>query len=183
MSRGLGDVYKRQVYLKASIGGATEEVFVLVPEDSSESVELVVKNKHWCFWYHKWEEGKLWLKLTNTVQGYEGAALRTESVAGAADEAGAEGSMESEPPSIADTPAFGGTGDAVSDAFAPPAPGVWNVSHDGQSDFVVTLRCAGGSVLVQDTTGPVAESVRIDFPEGPCRWEVEADGNWALAPQ
>src|SRR5260221_10811138 len=34
-------------------------------------------------------------------------------------------------------PAFSGTGDAVSAYFAPPAATLWDVSHDGQTSFVV----------------------------------------------
>lgn len=84
---------------------------------------------------------------------------------------------------ITDTAAFSGKGDAVSGAFVPPKGGPWNVIHDGESNFVVLLHCAGGSDLIQNEIGSVSGSIMVSFLEGPCLWEVEADGKWSLAPR
>jgi len=81
------------------------------------------------------------------------------------------------------TPNFSGSGDGVSGYFTPPAPGVWNISHDGQSTFYVYAHCLGGSVLVEDRGGAVQDAPRVEFPRGPCFWEVRADGAWSLQPQ
>ncbi|MDO8613230.1 MAG: hypothetical protein Q7R32_10475 [Dehalococcoidia bacterium] len=83
----------------------------------------------------------------------------------------------------ATTAAFSGIGDAASGLFEPPSDGPWNVSHDGESNFAVWAHCAGGSDLVQNEIGSVAGSTVIQFEDGPCMWEVEADGNWSLQPR
>ncbi len=82
-----------------------------------------------------------------------------------------------------DTALFSGKGDAVSGAFVPPGNGAWDVSHDGKANFIVMLHCAGGSDIVQNEIGAVSGSIMVAFPEGPCLWEVQADGNWRLAPR
>ena len=80
------------------------------------------------------------------------------------------------------SPAFSGTGDAVSAYFTPPAAGTWSASHDGQSSFFVFAHCLGGSVAVEDRVGAFQDTPRIEFPRGPCFWEVRADGAWKLLP-
>jgi hypothetical protein len=81
------------------------------------------------------------------------------------------------------TPNFKGTGDAVSGYFTPPSAGTWQLQHDGQSQFYVYAHCLGGSALVEDSSASVQESKQLEFPRGPCFWEVRADGNWSLQPQ
>jgi hypothetical protein len=79
--------------------------------------------------------------------------------------------------------AFTGTGDGVSPYFPPPAAGTWTVSHDGQTGFFVYAHCLGGSIVVEDKTGPFQDTPQVEFPRGPCFWEVRADGTWSLKPQ
>jgi hypothetical protein len=79
-------------------------------------------------------------------------------------------------------PPFSGQGDAVSAYFTPPAAGTWNISHDGQSNFFVYAHCLGGSIVVEDKTGPFEDSPQVEFGRGPCFWEVRADGAWSMAP-
>jgi len=79
-----------------------------------------------------------------------------------------------------DSAVFAGKGDDVSDLFEPPNDGPWQVKHDGQSNFVVYLHCAGGSSLVQNEIGSVNASLVVQFDDGPCLWEVQADGSWSL---
>jgi hypothetical protein len=79
-------------------------------------------------------------------------------------------------------PAFSGTGDAVSPYFPPPQPQSWNVAHDGQSAFFVYAHCLGGSIVVEDKTGVFQDTPQVEFPRGPCFWEVRADGAWNLTP-
>lgn len=78
---------------------------------------------------------------------------------------------------------FSGKGDNVSDLFDPPETGSWEITHDGQSNFAVWLHCAGGSELVQNEIGRVSASRVVRFLEGPCFWEVAADGTWSLEPR
>lgn len=80
-------------------------------------------------------------------------------------------------------PTFSGKGDAVSAVFDPPGQGAWEISHDGQANFIVKLHCAGGSNLIQNVIGPVSGSQIVNFPQGPCFWEVQADGNWDMKPR
>jgi hypothetical protein len=80
------------------------------------------------------------------------------------------------------TPNFKGSGDAVSGYFTPPASGPWQVSHDGQSKFYVYAHCLGGSVLIAQADGATQNRASVEFPRGPCFWEVRGDGNWQLAP-
>jgi hypothetical protein len=80
------------------------------------------------------------------------------------------------------TPNFKGSGDAVSGYFTPPSPGTWQINNTGQSQFYVYAHCAGGSVLVENSEGTVQDTPRVEFPRGPCFWEVRADGTWSLQP-
>ena len=80
-------------------------------------------------------------------------------------------------------PAFSGSGDAVSAYFTPPAPTTWAIAHTGQSSFFVFAHCLGGSIVVADKNGAFQDTVQIEFPCGPCFWEVRADGAWSMQPQ
>ena len=73
--------------------------------------------------------------------------------------------------------------DAVSAYFAPPTPATWNVAHDGQTGFFVYAHCLGGSIVVEDKSGAFQDAPQVEFPRGPCFWEVRADGTWSLKPQ
>jgi hypothetical protein len=91
-------------------------------------------------------------------------------------------SLTIHPMSSGGQPTFTGIGDDVSSNFTPPAPGSWNVSHDGQTQFLVKAHCLGGSITVEDATGAVQDTPTVQFPRGPCFWEVRADGAWSLKP-
>ena len=67
--------------------------------------------------------------------------------------------------------------------FPPPTAGTWNVAHDGQTGFFVYAHCVGGSIVVEDKSGAFQDAPRVEFPRGPCFWEVRADGTWSLKPQ
>jgi hypothetical protein len=92
-------------------------------------------------------------------------------------------SLKLQPVPQGGTPNFKGSGDGVSGYFTPPTAGTWNVTHDGQSQFYVYAHCLGGSVLVENASGAVQDTPRVEFPRGPCFWEVRADGAWSLQPQ
>ena len=82
------------------------------------------------------------------------------------------------------SPAFSGTGDAVSAYFTPPpSPAAWTVSHDGKSAFFVYAHCVGVSSVVEDRTGAFQDTPQVQFSRRPCFWEVRADGAWTLTPQ
>lgn len=88
-----------------------------------------------------------------------------------------------EPMGRADSAAFSGRGDAVSGLFDPPGMGPWQIKHNGQANFIVYSHCAGGSDLMQNEIGGVDGSRVVQFSQGPCFWEVQADGDWSLAPR
>jgi hypothetical protein len=92
-------------------------------------------------------------------------------------------SLRVQPMSSGGSPAFAGNGDQVSAYFMPPRPTTWNVSHDGQTSFFVYAHCLGGSIVVEDRTGAFEDTPQVEFPRGPCFWEVRADGAWSLKPQ
>lgn len=91
--------------------------------------------------------------------------------------------LEVKPFWFADSAAFSGKGDAASGLFMPPSRRAWNISHTGDSNFIVWVHCAGGSDLIQNTIGQVDGSTIVGFPEGPCMWDVRADGQWSLKPR
>jgi hypothetical protein len=88
-----------------------------------------------------------------------------------------------QPMSSGGSPAFSGSGDAVSPYFVPPKPEAWTVSHDGRTAFFVYAHCLGGSIVVEDRSGAFQDSPQVEFPRGPCFWEVRADGGWTLKPR
>jgi hypothetical protein len=91
-------------------------------------------------------------------------------------------SLQVQPIPQGGTPNFRGSGDAVSGYFTPPPAGQWQLMHDGQSTFYVYAHCLGGSLLVANSQGAVQSPTQVEFPRGPCFWEVRADGNWTLQP-
>jgi hypothetical protein len=75
-----------------------------------------------------------------------------------------------------------GRGDTVSALFTPPAVGPvpYAFTHDGRRNFIVWLRCAGGDDLAQNNIGPTSGTAVTRFRNGPCLWEVRADGAWSI---
>jgi hypothetical protein len=92
-------------------------------------------------------------------------------------------SIKVQPIATGAKPAFSGTGDAVSAYFTPPGPATWDIAHDGQTNFFVYAHCVGGSIVVEDKVGAFKDSAQIEFPRGPCFWEVRADGAWTMTPR
>ncbi len=78
-----------------------------------------------------------------------------------------------------------GSGDYVSDAFMPSRTGPvpYAFTHSGESNFIVHLYCGDEADYVQNEIGPVENSAVARFAEGPCLWEVNADGEWSIAPK
>lgn len=78
-----------------------------------------------------------------------------------------------------------GQGDSIIGRFDPTASGAtpYLFTHDGQRNFVVQLICAGGQDLVQNEIGTVDNAAVVRFPEGPCFWDIQADGAWTLKPK
>jgi uncharacterized protein YraI len=89
--------------------------------------------------------------------------------------------VEVRPVGVASSAEFSGAGDAVSAFFSPPPTSPWEIRHNGQRNFIIYAHCAGGNDLVQNEIGPVSGSRVLSFPEGPCLWEVQADGTWSLS--
>jgi hypothetical protein len=78
-----------------------------------------------------------------------------------------------------------GNGEYVSGIFSPAklGPVPYNISHTGSSNFAVWLRCAGGDDLAVNEIGSYTGSVVIEFEQGPCFWDVTADGTWSVTPK
>ncbi len=80
---------------------------------------------------------------------------------------------------------FAGHGDMVSQAFDPvksgPVPYV--LTHNGESNFIVHLYCVGGIDSVANEIGKFEGQVVVRFSDGPCIWEVKADGDWSIKPK
>lgn len=77
-----------------------------------------------------------------------------------------------------------GSGDAASALFTPqPGAVPFTFSHSGERNFAVWLHCAGGDDLLQNEIGAFEGQAVVRFTEGPCFWEVEADGAWSIAPK
>jgi hypothetical protein len=91
-------------------------------------------------------------------------------------------SLRIQPMASGGQPSFSGSGDSVSAYFPPPPAHTWNVAYDGQTNFLVWAHCLGGSIVVEDKSGPFQDTPQVEFPRGPCFWEVRADGAWSLAP-
>lgn len=81
--------------------------------------------------------------------------------------------------------AIQGEGDYMSGMFNPPRVGKnpYTFTHDGTSNFIVTVHCASGSDLVQNEIGAVKAQAVADMTKGPCFWEVKADGSWTIQPK
>jgi len=78
-----------------------------------------------------------------------------------------------------------GKGDYVSGLFEPSATGpvAYNLTHSGTRNFIVNLYCAGGEDGVENAIGKVDGSVVVRFKDGPCFWDVQADGDWTITPK
>lgn len=122
--------------------------------------------------------------LVNTIGQYRGQRLIVGPEPFLFDiDADGTWTIEMGPVQTGGRPEFSGRGDAVGSAFDPPANGAWTISHDGKSNFIAELHCAGRSDLVENAIGRVDASAVVTFGRGPCLWEVQADGNWRLAPR
>ena len=122
--------------------------------------------------------------LVNTIGSYTGARPIHATDPRSLDiDADGAWTVQIDPIGIADGAAFSGHGDAVGGWFDPPGSGPWTFTHDGQKNFIARAHCAGGDVLAQNVIGALDASRVMQFRGGPCFWEVEADGNWSLAPR
>ncbi len=81
--------------------------------------------------------------------------------------------------------ALSGTGDYTSGVFAPAStkPVPYTFTHTGKRNFIVHLYCAGGEDIIQNEIGAVQNEAIVRASEGPCFWEVQADGDWTLGPK
>jgi hypothetical protein len=122
--------------------------------------------------------------LTSAIGGYRGQRpLVVQGPVSFQVKADGAWTLKIQPMSSGGAPAFSGNGDGVSAYFAPPKPAGWDVAHDGRTSFFVYAHCLGGSIVVEDRSGTVQDTPQVEFPRGPCFWEVRADGAWSLKPQ
>lgn len=87
--------------------------------------------------------------------------------------------------SEAEAASLTGSGDYASGLFMPPRTGPvpYTFTHTGERNFIVQLYCAGGNDVVQNEIGAVDGSAIVNYTQGPCFWEVQADGKWSLSPK
>ncbi len=80
---------------------------------------------------------------------------------------------------------YAGHGDTVSQAFDPAQSGPvpYALTHNGESNFIVHLYCVGGIDSVANEIGKFEGQVVVRFSDGPCIWEVKADGDWSIKPK
>ena len=81
---------------------------------------------------------------------------------------------------------FSGSGSQVSGLFNPPARGnvAYAFAHDGTENFIVYLHCGTDVDLVANEIGATSGSGFARFQNnGPCYWEVLADGTWSMSRQ
>lgn len=78
-----------------------------------------------------------------------------------------------------------GSGTWVTGMFMPEKSGAvtYEFTHDGERNFIVQLVCKGGSSYVQNEIGAVDGAAVVRFKEGPCFWDVDADGAWSMNPR
>lgn len=77
-----------------------------------------------------------------------------------------------------------GSGDGASPLFTPQSGAVpFTFTHNGDRNFAVWLRCAGGDDLLQNEIGAFQGQAVVRFTEGPCFWDVTADGAWSIMPK
>ncbi len=78
-----------------------------------------------------------------------------------------------------------GTGDYVSDWFAPTTTGYvpYHFTHNGNSNFIVWLACGHSRDLLQNEIGPVDNQAVVYFSGASCFWVVDADGDWSIHPK
>jgi hypothetical protein len=83
---------------------------------------------------------------------------------------------------LTESPAFSGKSDNVSDFFTPPQLSSWSITHNGTSNFIVKYHCIEGRKMVINEIGYFSGTTIITFKDGPCLWEVQADGTWNIRP-
>ena len=127
--------------------------------------------------------------VTNVIGAYEGQELLVSEGGAWTFEVNADGrwTILVEPIGFDDSSATGieGSGDVITNLFTPTTEGPvpYNFTHDGQRNFIVRLICAGGTDGAQNEIGSIEASAMARFSEGPCLWDVNADGNWSIKPR
>ncbi len=167
------------VTLKGTGQTATEEF--IPPAPVSVATFAHSGQRNFVVWIYQGGKKDL---LVNAIGRYAGTRLIWGQEPATLDiDADGAWTVEIKPVGQASSAALTGTGDDVSGLFEPPSTGAWEFTHDGERNFVVWLHCAGGSDLIQNEVGAVSGSGIVEFTEGPCLWEVEADGRWSLTPR
>lgn len=83
-----------------------------------------------------------------------------------------------EPLDTVDSTVFSGTGDFVTPIFE-IQPGVWELSHDGNSNFAVRIYSAEGRDLLANEIGAYSGE-KLITESGVGFFEIVADGNWEI---
>ncbi len=77
---------------------------------------------------------------------------------------------------------FSGKGDTITSEFKGPS-GTWEFTHDGKSEFKVTLHIGEKVTELLDTHGKYNGRANVKIPEGEnAFFEIIADGNWTAKP-
>jgi hypothetical protein len=122
--------------------------------------------------------------LVNTIGAYQGGRPWVGSDPVTFNiEADGSWTLDVTPVATGGTAAFAGHGDAVSASFDPTSTGPWAFANDGARNFIVEVWCQGGHKLAENRIGAFQGTAVMQFPQGPCFWEVQSDGNWSMAPR
>ena len=119
--------------------------------------------------------------LVNEIGNYDGTVLLNgRSPYSFEITADGEWSYTIEPIGESEVESFAGRGDYVSDKCSLHS-GVWQFTHDGDSNFVVKLYTTDGRSLLINEIGVYSGKKKITIPEGSFAiLEVNADGNWTI---
>ncbi len=90
-------------------------------------------------------------------------------------------SLTLEPLLYTDTSEASGKRSAVTDLFTAEGPGVYEITHEGDSNFVVYLHSESGDDLLINEIGDYSGKKKVNLLEGDLAcWEVVADGKWSI---
>ncbi len=126
--------------------------------------------------------------LVDTTGAYQGSSvLLGPKVYSLEIYADGKWTMDIEPLSVNQETAqeVSGQGDMVSDMFQPPGsdPIMYRITHGGDGLFRLNVHCADSRFVVQESTGQVDTEAPVDFTQGPCLWDIRANGVWRIEAQ
>lgn len=119
--------------------------------------------------------------LVNEIGSYEGYVFLKDTPPYTFEiSASGDWSFTIEKITTTNTSSFSGTGDFVTDMFS-ASSGTWELTHDGDSNFIVWVYTTSGADLLVNTIGDYNGKKYITIPSGSmAMFEILADGNWTI---